>query len=87
MTSHVPAVEEPGCIEMITFGSPSELAMIAGWPLPWIPAQWIRMRFRGGERWSAHSRRIMSHPTYLAGKPQGESSMAGKRGTDEGVVV
>jgi hypothetical protein len=51
---------------MITSGSASELAMIASWPLPWIPAQWIRMRFRGGERWSAHSRRIMSHPTYLA---------------------
>ena len=66
MTSPVPAMEEPGCIEMITSGSSSELAMIASWPLPWIPAQWIRMRFRGGERWSAHSRRIMSHPTYLA---------------------
>ena len=60
------AAGERECQETIRFGSPSELAVIAQWPLPWVPTQWMRKRLWGGDRWSAHTRRIMNHPTYLA---------------------
>ena len=64
--SSSPGAEQGAGTETIRSGSLSELTVIAGWPLPSVPAQWMRMRLRGGERWSAHSRRILSHPTYLA---------------------
>jgi hypothetical protein len=58
--------EVAGGIDWIVRGSNDELALIAALPLPHVPAQWVRQRWSGDDRWVAHTKRILSDPTYLA---------------------
>jgi hypothetical protein len=34
--------------------------------LPSVPAQWLRQRWRGDDRWVTHTKRILADPAYLA---------------------
>ena len=58
--------EASGGTDWIVRGSNDELAVIAALPLPHVPAQWLRQRWSGDDRWLNHTKRILSDPTYLA---------------------
>jgi hypothetical protein len=67
ISTAVGAGGDPNGTGWIRSGSLAELEVITTFPLPDVPAQWLRQRWqRQDSRWLAHSRRILNDPTYLA---------------------